>query len=109
MPLIVEIIKGKLMWVHVSQQFTNIPYIRGLQTKLNGNQTENDRYWQKIIFAKCLKMFSFSHLHSKFAKKCYYDAKHFLLKKINMGIKNAEFWADFNSLMPTLKNVPKKL
>jgi hypothetical protein len=36
---------------------------RGLQCfKLNGNHTENDRYWQKnnfILFAKCLKMYSF--------------------------------------------------
>jgi hypothetical protein len=33
---------------------------RGL--KVNGNQTENDRYGQKIsflLFAKCLKMYSF--------------------------------------------------
>ncbi len=36
---------------------------RGLQCfNLNGNQTENDRYWQKnnfLLFAKCLKMYSF--------------------------------------------------
>jgi hypothetical protein len=36
---------------------------KGLQCfKLNGNQTENDRYWQKnnfLLFAKCLKMDSF--------------------------------------------------
>jgi hypothetical protein len=36
---------------------------RGLQCfKLNGNHTENDRYWQKnmfLLFAKCLKMYSF--------------------------------------------------
>jgi hypothetical protein len=35
-------------------------YSRGLQCfKLNGNQTDNDRYWQKynfLLFAKCLKM-----------------------------------------------------
>ncbi len=38
-------------------------HIRGLQCfKLNGNHTENDRYWQKknfLLFAKCLKMYSF--------------------------------------------------
>ncbi len=38
-------------------------YSRGLQCfKLNGNHTENDRYWQKnnfLLFAKCLKMYSF--------------------------------------------------
>jgi hypothetical protein len=37
--------------------------IRGLQCfKLNGNQTENDRYLEKnnfLLFAKCLKMYSF--------------------------------------------------
>jgi hypothetical protein len=41
----------------------SVPYIRGLQCfKLNENQTENDRYWQKnnfLLFAKCLKMDSF--------------------------------------------------
>jgi hypothetical protein len=35
-------------------------HTRGLQfLKLNGNQTENDKYWQKynfVLFAKCLKM-----------------------------------------------------
>jgi hypothetical protein len=38
-------------------------YDRGLQCfKLNGNQTENERYWQKnnsLLFAQCLKMYSF--------------------------------------------------
>jgi hypothetical protein len=37
--------------------------VRGLQCfKLNGNHTENDRYWQKnkfLLFSKCLKMYSF--------------------------------------------------
>jgi hypothetical protein len=32
----------------------------------------------------------------KVCKKCYYDPKKFFLdKNINMGIKNAEFYADF--------------
>jgi hypothetical protein len=38
-------------------------HIRVLQCfKLDGNQTENDRYWQKnnfLQFAKCLKMHRF--------------------------------------------------
>jgi hypothetical protein len=52
-----------------------VQYIRGLHCfKLNGNPTENYtcRYWQKInflLFAKCLKMYSFfSHLHLKSSK-----------------------------------------
>ncbi len=48
-------------------------YTRGLQCfKLNGNQTENDRYLEKnnfLLLAKCLKMYNFfSHLHFKIAK-----------------------------------------
>ena len=47
-------------------------YIRGLQCfKLNGNQTENDRYWQKnnfLLFAKCLKMYSFFAFVLTFSK-----------------------------------------
>jgi hypothetical protein len=38
-------------------------HARGLQCfKLNGNQTENDIYLEKnnfLLFAKCLKMYSF--------------------------------------------------
>jgi hypothetical protein len=39
----------------------------------NRNQTENDRYWQKnnfLLFAKCLKMYSFFAFASKGCKKC---------------------------------------
>jgi hypothetical protein len=47
------------LFVPIAQQPAN----RGLQCfKLNGNQTENDRYWQKnnfLLFAKCLKMYSY--------------------------------------------------
>jgi hypothetical protein len=55
---------------------------RGLQCfKLNGNHTENDRYWQKnnfLLFAKCLKMYSFfSHLHFKIAKSAIMTQKNF--------------------------------
>jgi hypothetical protein len=48
---------------------------RGLQFYpffcFNMNPTENDRYWQKnkfLLFAKYLKIYSFSHLHLKLAK-----------------------------------------
>ena len=62
-----------------------ILYIRGLQCfKLNGNHTENDRYWQKnnfLLFAKCLKMYSFfSHLHLKYAKSAIMTQKNFSCK-----------------------------
>jgi hypothetical protein len=43
---------------------------RGLQYfKLNGNQTKNDKYWQKInflLFAKCLKMFRTAGFYADF-------------------------------------------
>jgi hypothetical protein len=37
----------------------------------------------------------FSHLHLKYAKSAIMTPKFFFLKNINMGIKNAEFYADF--------------
>ncbi len=47
---------------------------RGLQCfKLNGNHTENDRFWQKnnfLLFAKCLKMYIFFAFAFKVYKKC---------------------------------------
>jgi hypothetical protein len=56
---------------------------RGLQCfKLYGNQTENDRYWQKITFyflqnvSKCTVFFAFAF---KVCKKCYYDPKKIFL------------------------------
>ncbi len=55
----------------------------------NGNQTENDRYWQKIFFTFC-KIFGsvqfFSHLQLKYAKSAIMTPKKFFLKNINMGI-----------------------
>jgi hypothetical protein len=54
-----------IMWIVFSKYLDLseiLVYIRGLQCfKLNGNHTENDRYWQKnnfLLFAKCLKMYS---------------------------------------------------
>jgi hypothetical protein len=46
----------------------------------NRNQTGIDRYRQKnifLLFAKCLKMYSFFAFAFKVCKKCYYDPKNF--------------------------------
>jgi hypothetical protein len=51
------------------------------------NQTENDRYWQNFIFAKCLKMYIFFAFAFKICKMCYYDPNNFFVKNINLGIK----------------------
>ncbi len=60
---------------------------------------ENDTYWQKnyfLLFAKCLKMYSFFAFAFKVCKKFYYDPKKFFLEKYHYGYqKNAEFYADF--------------
>jgi hypothetical protein len=90
---------------------THCKYIRGLQCfKLNGIQTENVRYLQKnnfLLFAKCLKMYSFSHLNLKYAKSATVTQKYFFLKNINMGIKkNAEFYADFKFVDADLNKCP---
>ncbi len=79
---------------------------RGLQCfKLNGNQTENDRYWQKNNFYflqnvwKCTVFFAFAF---KVYKKCYYDTKNFCTAKYQHGYqKTQNFMLISNSLMPT--------
>ncbi len=81
-------------------------HIRGLQCfKLNVNQTENVRYWQKnnfLLFAKCLKMYSFFAFAFKVCKKCYYDPKKIFLEKYKSGYqKTQNFMLISNSLMPT--------
>jgi hypothetical protein len=48
----------------------------------------------------------FSHLHLKYTKSANMTQKNFFLKNINMGIKNAEFYADFKFVDADLK-VPK--
>ncbi len=47
-----------------------------------------------LLFAKCLKMYSFSHLYLKFAKSAIMTQKKFFLK-CQYGYKIAEFYADF--------------
>jgi hypothetical protein len=68
---------------------------RGLQClKLNRNQTENDRYWQKItlyFFGKCLKMEIFLHSQSNLAKN-EYDPKKYFLQKINVTWKTIKYY-----------------
>jgi hypothetical protein len=53
---------------------------------------------KKLLFTFC-KMFEnvqfFSHLHFKIAKSAIMTQKKFSLKNVNMGIKNAEFYAGF--------------
>jgi hypothetical protein len=49
-----------------------------------------------------------AHLHSKFRKDANKSKKNFL-PKFNMGIKNAEFHADFKSVENVFKNCTKKL
>ncbi len=85
---------------------------RGLQCfKLNGNQTENDRYWQKITFYflqnvwKCTAFFAFAF---KVCKKCYYDPKKFFLKNINMVIKTRRILFWFQIRWCRLKQMPLK-
>jgi hypothetical protein len=87
-------------------------YSRGLQCfKLNGNHTEKDRYWQKnifLLFAKCLKIYRFSHLHLKYAKSAIMT-QNFFLKNIIMGIKNTQtFMLISNLLIPAFRNAPNK-
>ncbi len=81
--------------------------IRGLQCfKLNRNQTENDRYWQKnnfLLLEKCLEIYIFFAFAFRVCKKCYYDPT-FFLKKYQYGYqKTQNFMLISNSLIPTLK------
>jgi hypothetical protein len=62
-----------------------------------------------LLLAKCLKMYSFLHLHLKYAKSAIMTQKIFFLKNINMGIKKTQnFMRNSNSLMPALRNAPNK-
>ncbi len=79
----------------------------------NRNKKENDRFLQKnhvFIVAKCFTLYSFySYLRSKFAKNAIMTTKNFFVQKFNMGIKNAEFYADFNFVCRLSKILFKKL
>ncbi len=48
----------------------------------------------------------FSHLHFKIAKSAIMTPKNFCLKNINMGIKKAEFYADFKFVDADLNKCP---
>ncbi len=52
---------------------------------------------------KCTVFFAFAF---KVCKKCYYDPKFFFLEYITMGIKNAEFYADFKFVDAGFKKWP---
>ncbi len=71
---------------------------------------EIDRYWEKnnfLLFAKCLKMYSFFAFTFKDCKKCYYDPKNFFLEKYQYGYqKHAEFYADFKFVDADLNKCP---
>ncbi len=61
-----------------------------------------------LLFAECLKMYSFFPFAFKICKNCQYDPNNFFHEKYQYRYqKNAEFYADF-SLMRALKNAPKK-
>jgi hypothetical protein len=51
---------------------------------------------------------SHAHLHAKFRKNVN-SAKKICLKKFKMGIKNAEFHADFKSVEKVLKKIYLKI
>ncbi len=59
--------------------------VKGLQyNKLNGNQTENDRYRQNnnfLLLAKCLEMYSVFAFAFKAGKKWYYEPKKFFRER----------------------------
>ena len=63
---------------------------RGLQCfKLNGNQTEKDRYWQKnnfLIFAKCLKMYSVFRICVLRLQKVLLWPKKFFSRKLSLWV-----------------------
>ncbi len=65
-------------------------YGRGLQCfKLNGNHTENDRYWQKnnfVLFAKFLKMYSFFRICILRLQKVLLWPKKFFSWKISIWV-----------------------
>ncbi len=62
-----------------------------------------------LIFAKCLKMYSFFAFAFKVCKQCYYDPKKMFLKNINMGIKKTQnFMLISISEMPLTKVKSKK-
>jgi hypothetical protein len=72
---------------------------RGLQCfKLNGNQTENDRYWQ-----------FFSHLHFKIEKNAIMTQK-IIFWKISffLGIKKRRIYVDFKFVVADLNKCPQK-
>ncbi len=79
-------------------------YTRGLQCfKLNGNHTENDRYWQKnnfLLFAKCFKMYSFFCICILRLQKVLLWPKFFFSWKISIWVS---FYADFKFVDADLK------
>ncbi len=86
---------------------------RGLQCfKLNGNQTENDRYWQKnsfLLFAKCLKMYSFFSLfHLKYAKSAIITQTIFFWKISIWVTKKRRILCLFQIRWCRLKQMPLK-
>jgi hypothetical protein len=80
----------------------------------NRNQTENDRYWQKnnfLLFAKCLKMFSFIRICILSLQKVgtIMTQKKIFFKNINMGIKKRNFMLISNLLMRAFRNTLNKV
>jgi hypothetical protein len=76
----------------------------------NKNHTEIDRYWQKnnfLLFAKCLKMYSFFRICILRLQKVLLWPKFFFLEKYQYGYqKHAEFYADFKFIDADLYKCP---
>ncbi len=88
-------------------------YIRGLQCfKLNGNHTENDRYLQKnniLLFAKCLKMYSFFRICILRLQKVLLWPKIFFSWKISIWVsKKRRILCWFQICWCRLKQMPLK-
>ncbi len=98
-------------FVHWAQSLQNMLSIGGLQGfKLNGNQTKNERYLEKnnfLLFAKCLKMYSFFRFCILRLQKVLLWPKKFFLEKYQYGYqKHAEFYADFKFIDASFLKCP---
>ncbi len=61
-----------------------------------------------LLFAKCLKMYIFSHLHLKLAKSATMIQKTFFLKNIKVGLKKRRILCWFQIRWCQLKQMPLK-
>jgi hypothetical protein len=68
----------------------------------------DDRYWQKyfLLFARYLKCTVFFAFVIKICNKCYCHPNIFF-QNLSMGMKNAEFYADFKFVDAVKKVISK--